>query len=74
MEAVAPGAAATLTRIAGGGFFDGLQAGCLVAAGVCAAGAVFTALVLPSRPQEADERRGSQEPAGGPPVAAQQTL
>ena len=70
----APDAAATLTRIAGGGFFDGLQAGCLVAAGVCAAGAVFTALVLPSRPRETDEGRGSQEPAGGPPVAAQKTL
>jgi EmrB/QacA subfamily drug resistance transporter len=31
-------------------FFDGFQAGCLVAAGVLFAGAIFAALVLPSRP------------------------
>jgi hypothetical protein len=37
------------------GFFDGLQAGCLVAAGICLAGAVFCAVALPSRPAEAEE-------------------
>jgi hypothetical protein len=31
-------------------FFDGFQAGCLVAAGVLFVGAVFAAVVLPSRP------------------------
>jgi EmrB/QacA subfamily drug resistance transporter len=43
-------AGAALAQTASGGFFDGLQAGCLVAAGTCAAGALFCALVLPSRP------------------------
>jgi hypothetical protein len=37
------------------GFFDGLQAGCPVAAGICLAGAVFYAFALPSRPSEAGE-------------------
>src|SRR3954447_10127502 len=46
-----PQAASLLSGVASGGFFDGLQAGCLVAAGVCAVGAVFAALVLPARPQ-----------------------
>ena len=32
------------------GFSDGLQAGCLVAAGVCVAGAVFALLALPAQP------------------------
>jgi sugar phosphate permease len=31
-------------------FFDGFQAGCLVAAGVLIAGAIFAAIFLPSRP------------------------
>src|SRR4051794_38021235 len=43
-------AARLLSRAASGGFFDGFTAGCLVAAGVCAAGAVFAALALPARP------------------------
>ena len=42
-----------LRSVASAGFFDGLQAGCLVAAGVCAAGAVFSALVLPAQPEAA---------------------
>jgi len=49
-----PEAASALIERASAGFFDGLQVGCLVAAGVCAAGAVFCALVLPSRPPEED--------------------
>jgi hypothetical protein len=35
-------------------FFDGFQAGCLVASGVLFAGAIFAALVLPSRPATED--------------------
>jgi hypothetical protein len=46
----APGAAATLQRLAERGFFDGLQTGCLVAAGVCAAGAILSARWLPAQP------------------------
>jgi EmrB/QacA subfamily drug resistance transporter len=49
-DAGAPGAAARLRETASGGFFDGLQAGCLVAAGVCAAGALLSALWLPAQP------------------------
>jgi hypothetical protein len=45
-----PGAA--LRAAAETGFFDGLQAGCLVASGVALAGAVVAALALPSRPTE----------------------
>lgn len=44
----APGEA--LRAIASAGFYDGLAAGCLVAAGVCAVGSVFVAALLPSRP------------------------
>ncbi len=46
----APGAA--LREIASAGFYDGLAAGCLVAAGVCAVGSLFVAALLPSRPAE----------------------
>lgn len=45
--------AAALTELAGRGFYNGLQAGCLVAAGLCAAGALFTALALPAKPLDA---------------------
>ena len=45
-------AAAALRELAERGFFDGFSAGCLVAAGVCVAGAVFAAAVLPARPRE----------------------
>ena len=41
-----------LRQIASAGFYDGLQAGCLVAAGVCLFGAIFVAILLPSRPDE----------------------
>jgi len=46
----APGAA--LREIASSGFYDGLMAGCLVAAAVCAVGSLFVAALLPSRPAE----------------------
>ena len=36
--------------MASAGFYDGLTAGCLVAAGVCAVGCVAVAALLPSRP------------------------
>lgn len=59
-----PGASEKLSAAASSGFFDGLQAGCLVASGVCVAGSVFCALVLPSRPtepvQEARSRTGAR--------------
>ncbi|HEX8085235.1 MAG TPA: MFS transporter [Solirubrobacteraceae bacterium] len=48
-----PDAGAALHGLATSGFFDGLQVGCLVAAGVCAAGALFAAVVLPSQPEDA---------------------
>ena len=44
-------AARSLDRIASTGFFDGMQAGCLVAAGVCALGAIFCFAVLPAQPE-----------------------
>lgn len=48
-----PGApAAVLRAAADAGFFAGLQAGCLVAAGVALVGAVTVALTLPARPRE----------------------
>jgi len=63
--AAAPGA--TLQRIASSGFLDGMQAGCLVAAGVCAAGAVVCAIVLPSQPADEANTLGSDlAPAAGP--------
>jgi EmrB/QacA subfamily drug resistance transporter len=41
-----------LRQLATSGFYDGLQAGCLVAAGVCALGSVAAATLLPARPAE----------------------
>ncbi len=49
------GAADTLNRVASGGFFDGMQAGCLVASAVCAVGALFCFAILPAHPQPAAE-------------------
>lgn len=54
----ADGAVEPATRLAaaaGHGFFDGLQAGCLLAAGVCLAGAVIAAVALPAQPMPAPE-------------------
>jgi hypothetical protein len=44
-------AGAPLRAVAESGFFDGLQAGCLVAAGVCLVGSIFAFLVLPAQPE-----------------------
>jgi EmrB/QacA subfamily drug resistance transporter len=46
-------AANNLLAVARAGFFQGLHAGCLVAAGVAASGALFAALVLPNHPASA---------------------
>jgi EmrB/QacA subfamily drug resistance transporter len=46
-----PPAVERFLDVARDGFFDGLAAGCLVAAGVALAGAVFAAAVLPNQPQ-----------------------
>lgn len=48
-----------LRSLASSGFYDGLEAGCLVAAGVCAVGAIAIAILLPSRPAHED---GAAEP------------
>jgi hypothetical protein len=42
---------AGLLAAAQSSFFDGFQAGCLVASGVLFAGAIFAAVFLPARPQ-----------------------
>ena len=47
-------AANNLLAVARAGFFQGLHAGCLVAAGVAASGALFAALVLPNHPEHSD--------------------
>jgi hypothetical protein len=51
------------------GFFDGLPAGCLVAAGVTLVGCVFAAILLPARPKPAasedvTEPESTPEPVG----------
>ncbi len=48
-------AGAALASAAQSGFLDGLQAGCLVAAGVSAVGAVLVLLWLPAHPGAADD-------------------
>ena len=55
-----------LRTAASAGFFDGLQAGCLVASGVALVGAVVAAVALPSRPASAPEQDG---PGAEPGVA-----
>ena len=42
----------SLRELASAGFYDGLQAGCLVAGGVCLLGALAVLALLPSRPAE----------------------
>ena len=66
--ALPEGPGAALRAAAEAGFFDGLQAGCLVASGVALAGAVVAALALPSRPTE--EPAGLPEQAGRVGTAA----
>ena len=69
ISAQMPGAAGEALRaLASAGFYDGLTAGCLVAAGVCALGSVLVAVLLPSRP--ADEAESAEGAAGPAAVAA----
>jgi hypothetical protein len=51
---VGPEAAGVLARGAVQSFLDGLQAGCLVAAGVTLAGSMMVAALLPARPGAID--------------------
>ena len=62
-----PALGAQVHAAASGAFFDGLSAGCLVAAGVSAAGALMAAALLPAQPS-----RPSAEVAPKPtePLAA----
>jgi EmrB/QacA subfamily drug resistance transporter len=64
-----PALGAHIHAAASGAFFDGLSAGCLVAAGVSLAGAIMAFVLLPSQPT-----RSAIEPALAPdqaqPVAA----
>ena len=62
-EAGAGGSATTLGQVASQGFFDGLQAGCLVASAVCAIGAVFCFAVLPAHPQPAPDETPAEAAA-----------
>ena len=62
-EAGAGGSATTLGQVASQGFFDGLQAGCLVASAVCAIGAVFCFAVLPAHPQPVPEEAPAEAAA-----------
>jgi len=50
----AASAADSLGRVASSGFFDGMQAGCLVASAVCAVGALVCFAILPAQPQPED--------------------
>ena len=45
---------AQVHAVASGAFFDGFAAGCLVAAGVSAAGAIMAALLLPAKPTQTE--------------------
>ena len=47
----APDAASSLGQVASNGFIDGLQAGCIVASAVCAAGAIVCFAFLPAQPE-----------------------
>lgn len=50
MQTTNPAASRALAHAARGAYFDGFQAGCLVAGGIALVGAVFVARFLPSRP------------------------
>lgn len=56
-------AAASLSRVASDGFFDGMAAGCLVASVICAVGAVICFAILPAQPQEEPDELPSGEPS-----------
>ena len=67
------GAAETLSKVASSGFFDGLQAGCLVASVVCALGALVCFAILPAQPQPvADESAEDDRPVAD--AAAEATV
>jgi len=53
-------AAAALRQLASAGFLSGLHTGCAVLVGVCVAGALVTALVLPSQPPVGEEETVDQ--------------
>ena len=59
---------AVLRAAAEAGFFDGLQAGCLVAAGVALLGAVVAAVALPSAPPDAPTEEPAEPVAAGAPA------
>ncbi|MEX1219088.1 MAG: DHA2 family efflux MFS transporter permease subunit [Solirubrobacterales bacterium] len=69
-EGGASGAASSLTQVASTGFFDGMAAGCLVASGVCATGAIICFAFLPAQPRKpADDLSapgGTAEPVSEP--------
>ena len=62
----AVGAADRLGQVASNGFFDGMQAGCLVAAGVCAVGAVICFAILPAQPESIPGETLARQRTGGP--------
>ena len=59
-------AGSALRELASAGFYDGLQAGCLVAGGVCLVGAMAVLALLPSQPVELAD---ADEPAVSPAAA-----
>ncbi|MGK2932695.1 MAG: MFS transporter [Solirubrobacterales bacterium] len=60
-ELGASGAAGTLGQVASAGFFDGMQAGCLVASAVCAVGALMCFAILPAHPVDLEEAPPTSE-------------
>jgi len=64
-----PAVGAQVHAAASSGFFDGLSAGCLVAAGVSAAGALLAAALLPAQPLRAGAD-ASPPPRRSVPVSA----
>ena len=68
----ASGAAQGLRQLASAGFMNGLHGGCLLVAGVCAAGAVVCALVLPSQPPEQAAEEHAEAPHPIPRLAQAQ--
>jgi hypothetical protein len=67
-DAGATEAAATLAGVASAGFFDGMQAGCLVAAAVCLAGALVCFAILPAHPVEASSAMADPPPSDPGPA------
>ncbi|MGE4425821.1 MAG: MFS transporter [Solirubrobacteraceae bacterium] len=61
-----PAAAGALADLAQSGFLDGLQVGCLVAAGVSIVGALLVLVWLPAHPADGVEDRADAAQASGP--------